>query len=102
MPSSSDHPERELDLDDLLAQGRRESENFVFSLDPFNDEDQARYNACSLGEIFRPRCQPAGVWLQVDDYVTSPLSTEALPLVKDPSDDDGGLLRMCNIIKNLY
>ena len=41
LPSSSDHPERELDLDDLLAQGRRESENFVFSLDPFNDEDQA-------------------------------------------------------------
>ena len=53
----------------------------------FNDEDRARYNACLPGEIFRPRCQPAGVWLQVDDYVTSPLCSEALPLVKDTSED---------------
>jgi hypothetical protein len=53
----------------------------------FHEEDQARYNACAPGELFRPRFQPAGVWLQVDDYVTSPLSSAALRLVKNPEED---------------
>ena len=39
----------------------------------FKDEDRVRYNACAPGELFRPRYQPVGIWLQVDDFVESPV-----------------------------
>jgi hypothetical protein len=43
----------------------------------FKHEDQLRYDACAPGEIFRPRYLPAGIWLQVDDFVDSPIWEEA-------------------------
>ena len=64
----------------------------------FHDEDHARYQACAAGDIFRPRFQPAGVWLQVDDLVASPIAEEVLAwvclLYTSPSPRDGLLSRM--------
>ena len=56
----------------------------------FEHSDQARYLACAPGEIFRPRFQPAGIWLQVDKFVESPTADEAMPFLGDPdgSPDD--------------
>ena len=53
----------------------------------FKDEDQARYDVCPPGELFRPRYQPAGIWLQVDNFAGSPIWVEAMPFVKDPRED---------------
>ena len=53
----------------------------------FHDEDHVRYQACAAGEISRPRFQPAGVWLQVDDFVASPIAEEVLAWVADPAED---------------
>ena len=49
----------------------------------WKDEDRVRYNACGPGQLFRPRFLPAGIWLQVDDFVDSPIFAEALPFVDD-------------------
>ena len=49
----------------------------------FKDEDRARYNGRGPGEIFRPQYQPAGIWLQVDDFQDSPIWKEALLLDQD-------------------
>ncbi len=57
----------------------------------FHDEDCARYHACAAGEIFRPRFQPAGVWLQVDDFVGSPIAREVMAWVADPNEDTTSL-----------
>jgi len=46
------------------------------------DEDRARYNLCGPGELFRPRYQPAGLFLAVDDFEKSPIWEEALPFVQ--------------------
>ena len=35
------------------------------------------------GQLFRPRYLPAGIWLQVDDFVDSPICSEVLPLIDD-------------------
>ena len=53
----------------------------------FKDEDKVRYDACPPGEFFRPRFQPAGIWLQVDDFDGSPIWMEAMPLVLDAQED---------------
>ena len=35
------------------------------------------------GQLFWPRYLPAGIWLQVDDFVDSPICSEVLPLIDD-------------------
>ena len=57
----------------------------------FKNEDTSRYNACGPGELFRPRYQPAGIWLQVDDFSSSPVSVETTPFV-DGADTARSLL----------
>ena len=49
----------------------------------FHDDDRARYNACGAGEIFRPCYQPAGIWLQVDDFTESPIFEHVLPFLDE-------------------
>jgi hypothetical protein len=39
----------------------------------FNEEDSGQYAATGAGEMFRPRCLPAGIWLQLDDFSSSPI-----------------------------
>eukprot|EP00959_Pyramimonas_sp_CCMP1952_P081529 1703347-Pyramimonas_sp.AAC.1 len=34
----------------------------------FESGDHADYDACAPGEIFRPRCLPAGIWMQVHKF----------------------------------
>ena len=53
----------------------------------FKEEDRARYDACSPGELFRPRFLPAGIWLDVDDFTESPIRQDVLPLVISPSEE---------------
>ena len=53
----------------------------------FHDEDHARYQESAAGEIFRPRFQPAGVWLHVDDFVTSPIAEEVAARGADLAED---------------
>jgi hypothetical protein len=50
----------------------------------FKDEDKERYNQCLPGELFRPRYQPAGIWLQLDSFQQSPIWEELLPFVDCP------------------
>ena len=35
---------------------------------------QERYYTCAPDEIFRPRALPAGIWMQVDGFDTSPVA----------------------------
>ena len=49
----------------------------------FKEEDQIRYEATAAGELFRPSYQPAGIWLDVDEFQESPIWEEALPYVGD-------------------
>ena len=49
----------------------------------WKEEDRIRYNNCRPGELFRPHYLPAGIWLQVDDFVDSPISSDVLPLIDD-------------------
>ena len=58
----------------------------------FNEEDQARCAASPPGALFRPRHLPAGIWLQVDDFVDSPICEEALPLVENQEEVDDDAL----------
>ena len=37
----------------------------------------------------RPRYLPAGIWLQVTDFMESPMWQEAMPFVKNPREVDG-------------
>ena len=79
----------------------------------FKDEDRERYNRCAPGELFRPRYLPAGIWLQVHDFVGSPQWQEALPFVSSAeayaalqadSDNDSanqGLMRVSEGSKRL-
>jgi len=47
----------------------------------FKEEDRLRYNACQAGELFRPKFLPAGIWLQVDDFVDCPIQEELVAFV---------------------
>jgi hypothetical protein len=58
----------------------------------FKEEDRARYHSCQAGELFRPRFLPAGVWLQVDDFLESPICEELDGLVGDEQARRGMLL----------
>jgi len=53
----------------------------------FKDEDRARYNLCGPGELFRPRYQPAGIFLAIDDFDQSPIWEESLPFVQGGDSD---------------
>jgi len=53
----------------------------------FKEEDRLRYDQAAAGELFRPRYQPAGIWLDVDDFEDSPIWEEALPYVQDAASD---------------
>ena len=44
----------------------------------FKDEDKIRYENCRPGKLFRPRFLPAGIWLQVDDFLDSPIWEQAM------------------------
>ena len=58
----------------------------------FHDDDRARYHACGAGGLFRPRYQPAGIWLQVDDFTESPIFEDVLLLL----DEDGPCCSCCH------
>lgn len=53
----------------------------------FKEEDRVRYQQTAAGELFRPRYQPAGIWLDVDSFEDSPIWEEALPYVQDAASD---------------
>ena len=58
----------------------------------FADSDKAGYRGTPAGTMFRPRYLPAGIWLQVDDFLQSPIpEEEALPLVGGDSSRARGL-----------
>ena len=54
----------------------------------WKDEDRVRYNLCAAGQLFRPRFLPAGIWLDVDDFISSPISEEVLPYLLPHFDAD--------------
>jgi len=57
----------------------------------FHPDDEARYSNLRPGDIFRPRYLPSGIWLQLDDFIGSPVFRELLDL------DLVGIARTCNI-----
>ena len=67
----------------------------------FKEEDRARYNGCQAGELFRPRFLPAGVWLQVDDFVESPICEELGGIVGDEQARRGMLLSRATTMEDM-
>ena len=59
----------------------------------FKEEDRIRYNAAAPGELFRPTYLPAAIWLQVHDFIDSPVHADALPFVS--SAEDLALFHQC-------
>ena len=49
----------------------------------FHPQDAENYRRARPGELFRPRFLPAGFWLQVDDFSSSPIWEQLLPTVED-------------------
>ena len=52
----------------------------------FHIEDQLRYVRIPAGELFRPTYQMSGIWLQVDDFIDSPMGSEAQQFVVTEQD----------------
>ena len=44
-------------------------------------EDQAGYNVCPPGELFRPKFCPQAIWLRIHDFQESPIWQEARPFL---------------------
>ena len=54
----------------------------------FKDQDRLRYDLTPPGELFRPLFQPAAIWLQVHDFVDSPLQNDVNEFVTSPEDQE--------------